>query len=55
MAEDILFHTKDAVFDFRTAELLMHDGCILLQHPVGDTAYAIPGGHVALGRSVLKP
>ncbi len=49
MVEDILFHTKDAVFSFRAAGLLIHDGCILLQHPVGDTAYAIPGGHVALG------
>lgn len=54
MAKDILFHTRDAVFSFRATGLLLHDGCILLQHPVGDTAYAIPGGHVALGEECSR-
>lgn len=51
MSKDIIFKTEEYVFSYRVAGLLVHDGKILLQRPKDDTAYAIPGGHVALGET----
>lgn len=48
MSNDILFKTDKYVFSYRVAGLLLHNGKVLLQKPQNDTAYAIPGGHVAL-------
>lgn len=48
---DILFHLDDYVFSYRVAGILLHDGKILLQKPIGDTGFAIPGGHVELGET----
>lgn len=51
MSKDILFKTDEYVFSYRVAGLLFHNGKVLLQRPQNDTAYAIPGGHVALGET----
>lgn len=51
MCKDIIFKTDEYVFSYRVAGLLLHNGKVLLQRPQNDTAYAIPGGHVALGET----
>ncbi len=48
---DILYETTDFVFSYRVAAICLRDGCVLLQKPVNDTAYAFPGGHVAFGET----
>lgn len=48
---DILFKTPEYVFSYRVAAVCLRDGCVLLQKPVNDTAYAFPGGHVAFGET----
>ncbi len=48
---DILFKTDDVVFSYRVAGICIKNGCILLQKPINDTAYAVPGGHVSLGET----
>lgn len=49
--KDILFKTEDFVFSYRVAGVCVCDGKVLLQKPTSDTAYAFPGGHVALGET----
>lgn len=49
--KDILFHLNDHVFSYRVAGILLRNGKILLQKPIGDTGFAIPGGHVELGET----
>lgn len=44
--KDILFKSDDAVFSYRVGGVLIRDGKILLQKPVGDD-YSIIGGHVS--------
>jgi len=51
MGNDIIFKIDEYVFSYRVAGLLVHNGRVLLQRPKDDTAYAIPGGHVALGET----
>jgi len=51
MGKDIIFKTDEYVFSYRVAGLLIHNGKVLLQRPKDDTAYSIPGGHVALGET----
>lgn len=51
MDKDIIFRTDEYVFSYRVAGLLVHNGRVLLQRPQNDTAYAFPGGHVALGET----
>ncbi|MBK1813211.1 NUDIX hydrolase [Clostridium sp. YIM B02505] len=51
MSRDIIFKTEEYVFSYRVAGLLIQNGKVLLQKPVDDTGYAIPGGHVALGET----
>ena len=46
---DILFHSEDYVFSYRVAGILLRDNKILLQKPLNDTGFAIPGGHVEFG------
>jgi ADP-ribose pyrophosphatase YjhB (NUDIX family) len=48
---DIIFKTDVYVFSYRVAGLLIHNNRILLQRPIKDTAYALPGGHVELGET----
>lgn len=51
MSKDIIFKTDEYVFSYRVAGLLLYNGKVLLQKPLNDTAYAIPGGHVSLGET----
>lgn len=51
MSKDIIFKTDEYVFSYRVAGILIYNGKVLLQRPQNDTAYAIPGGHVALGET----
>lgn len=51
MSKDIIFKTEDYIFSYRVAGVIIHNGKVLLQRPTNDTAYAIPGGHVALGET----
>jgi len=48
---DILFHTAKQVFSYRVAGICVKDGRVLLQKPVGDTAFAFPGGHAEFGET----
>ncbi len=48
---DILFHSNDYIFSYRVAGILLHDNKILLQKPLTETGYAIPGGHVGFGET----
>ncbi len=48
---DILFKTSDYIFSYRVAGILIRNGKVLLQRPVGDSGYAFPGGHVGLGKT----
>ena len=48
---DILFKKEDFVFSYRVAGVCIQEGKVLLQKPNNDTAYAFPGGHVALGET----
>jgi ADP-ribose pyrophosphatase YjhB (NUDIX family) len=49
MSQDILFKTDDYIFSYRVAGILIKNGNILLQKPLKDKGYSIPGGHVAFG------
>lgn len=51
MCKDVLFKTDEYVFSYRVAGILIHNGRVLLQRPINETSYAIPGGHVALGET----
>ena len=46
---EILFKTDAFVFSYRVGGILIHDDKILLQKPLIEDGYAIPGGHVAFG------
>jgi ADP-ribose pyrophosphatase len=49
--EDLLLKTNSGVFSYRIAGVLIRDGKILIHHALGDTAYSLPGGHVAFGET----
>lgn len=49
MINDILFKTEEFVFSYRVAGILIKDKKILLQKPINDDCYSIPGGHVSFG------
>jgi 8-oxo-dGTP pyrophosphatase MutT (NUDIX family) len=46
---DILFKTDGWVFSYRIAGVLINDGKVLLQRPIGGSTYALPGGHANFG------
>lgn len=48
---DIIFKTEEYVFSYRVAGLLVHNNRILLQRPINDNSFALPGGHVELGET----
>lgn len=48
---DIIFKTDRYVFSYRVAGILIHEDKILLQKPLDDDGYALPGGHVAFGET----
>lgn len=47
MSKDMLFKTEEFVFSYRVGGILIRDGKILLQRPIGDD-FAIIGGHISL-------
>lgn len=49
--QDLIFKTPDFVFSYRIAGILIHNGKILLQKPLNDDGYSIPGGHVAFNET----
>lgn len=51
MARDILFDHGNARFSCRISALIVQDGRVLLQCPVGTQDYAFIGGHVAFGET----
>jgi len=54
MNQDILFKTDDFVFSYRVAGLLIKNNKVLLQRPISDTGYAIPGGMFLLEKQMKK-
>lgn len=51
MTRDLIFKEDDFVFSYRIAGILIRDRKILLQKPIGDEGYSIPGGHVSFGET----
>ncbi len=51
MTRDVLVKIEDGIFSYRVAGILIRNGRVLLQHPVGETIYAFPGGHVNFGET----
>jgi len=51
MSRDILFKTENFVFSYRVAGILVKNEKVLLQRPINNTDYSIPGGHVSLGET----
>lgn len=54
MARDILFDHANARFSYRISALILQNGRVLLQCPVGTQEYAFVGGHVAFGESARE-
>ena len=54
MAADILFKTDEWVFSYRVAGLIVQDGKVLLQKPVNDDGYSVPGGHLNFGETAAQ-
>ncbi|MCL2814242.1 MAG: NUDIX hydrolase [Oscillospiraceae bacterium] len=51
---DILFRTKNYIFSYRTAGILVHGDRVLLQKPSNSGDYAFPGGHIAFGETTAE-
>ena len=51
MPRDILFNHGNARFSYRISALIVQNGRVLLQCPVGTSDYAFIGGHVAFGET----
>lgn len=51
MSRDILFDHGNARFSCRMSALIVQNGRILLQCPVGTQEYAFPGGHTCFGET----
>lgn len=54
MARDLLFDHGNARFSCRMSAVIIQDGRILLQCPVGTQDYAFIGGHVAFGETARE-
>jgi len=54
MSKDILFKTNEFIFSYRVAGILIKDKRILLQKPIDDDGYSIPGGHVSFGETTSE-
>lgn len=46
---EIILKTDAFVFSYRVAGILIRDNKILLQKPLDEDGYALPGGHVSFG------
>ena len=51
MPHDILFNHGNARFSYRISALIVQNGRVLLQCPVGTQDYALIGGHVEFGET----
>lgn len=51
MDNDFIFKTENFIFSYRVAGVLIREGKILLQKPVGDDGFSLPGGHVSFGET----
>lgn len=40
--QDMIFKTKDFIFSYRVAGILIYNDKILLQKPVNDNGYSLP-------------
>ncbi len=49
--QDILIEIGAGLFGFRVAGVCLQHDRVLLQHPLGDSFYAFPGGHVHFGET----
>ena len=54
MSRDILFDHGNARFSYRISALIVHNGRVLLQCPVGTQDYAFIGGHVSFGETAKE-
>ena len=54
MPRDILFDHGNARFSYRISALIVQNGRVLLQCPVGTEDYAFIGGHVAFGETAKE-
>lgn len=52
--KDILLNIGDGVFSYRVAGIIIEDGKVLLQRPLGENYYAVPGGHVSFNESAAE-
>lgn len=48
---DILLHQDDYIFSYRVAGVFIQDNQLLLQKPLDDEGFAIPGGHLLFGET----
>jgi len=48
---DLIFKTENFIFSYRIAAILIRDGKVLLQKPINDDGYSLPGGHVSHGET----
>ena len=54
MPRDILFDHGNARFSSRMTALILQNGRVLLQCPVGTQDYAFPGGHTCFGETAAE-
>ncbi|MBR3765353.1 MAG: NUDIX domain-containing protein [Clostridia bacterium] len=54
MPRDILFDHGNARFSSRMTALIVQNGRVLLQCPVGTQDYAFPGGHTCFGETAAQ-
>lgn len=54
MPRDILFDHGNARFSSRMTALIVQNGRVLLQCPVGTQDYAFPGGHTCFGETAAE-
>ena len=54
MSRDILFDHGNARFSYRISALIVQQGRVLLQCPVGTRDFAFIGGHVAFGETAKE-
>ncbi|MCL2371775.1 MAG: NUDIX hydrolase [Defluviitaleaceae bacterium] len=48
---DLISKTEEFIFSYRIAGVLIHGGKVLLQKPLNDSGYSLPGGHVTHGET----
>jgi len=51
MDKDFIFKTNEFVFSYRIAGILIYNNKVLLQKPLNDNGFSIPGGHVSFGET----